>query len=228
MTGKNLVTAYSVVIPAYNAERTIAEAIQSVLEQTVPPRHIIVVDDGSNDATARIAAEFRDVEVIKQVNQGPGAATNAGFARCTTPLIATLDADDIWLPTKIAEQLAALHANPDIAVVFCRLANFYHDPADADFPRARGGWSRSTMLIYREHVRAIGDIVDQPGNVGEMVDWFARHIERGHKFMLLEAPLALRRIHPGSLTFRNPDLASGYLQVARAALLRRRKRPPEE
>lgn len=214
---------YSVVIPAYNAEATLVAAIESVYQQTVTPSEVIVVDDGSTDKTAEIAANIPRVKVIRQDNQGPGAATNVGFTACTYPLIATLDADDLWLPHKIATQLAILQAKPHLSAVFCQLANFYSTPASADFSQARGGWSRSTMLMRAQAIEAVGEIIDQPGFVGEMVDWFARHLDLGHAFELLEEPLALRRIHPGSLTYQHPDLASGYLKVARAALLRKRK-----
>lgn len=215
--------SYSVVIPVYDGAATIAAAIASVQAQTVPPVSIIVVDDGSGDATLDIVSGLPGpIQLLRQSNQGPGAATTAGFALCQTPFVATLDADDLWLPNKISLQLAEMQSQADLAAVFCRLANFYDDPAAADFAGARGGWSRSTMLIRREVIAAIGPIIDPPGRAGEMIDWFARGLELGHRMEVMEQPLALRRIHPGSLTYRHKDLGRSYLQVARAALLRRR------
>lgn len=216
-------TDYSVVIPAFNAAATIAAAVHSVLSQSVAPRAVVIVDDGSTDATAEVVAALPGpVRLVRQANQGPGAATNAGFALCDDPLVATLDADDLWLPGKMERQLERLRADADLAAVFCRLATFQDDPARADLAGARGGWSRSTMLIRREVIAAVGPIVDPPGRAGEMVDWFARAKEQGHRFELIAEPLALRRVRPGSLTYAHPDLAGSYLQVARAALLRRR------
>ena len=96
-----MTSAYSVVIPAFNAEATLGETIRSALEQTVPPAEILVVDDGSTDGTDAVAAGFADrVRVIRQDNAGPGAATSRGLAAVETPFAATLDADDLWLPGK--------------------------------------------------------------------------------------------------------------------------------
>src|SRR5262249_3603502 len=94
--------AYSVVIPACNAAPTIAATIGSLLVQGVPAQEIFVVNDGSTDGTARIAASCAaNVIVLEQPNLGPGAATTAGFRRVAAPFVATLDADDLWLPHKI-------------------------------------------------------------------------------------------------------------------------------
>jgi len=218
-----MVKAYSVVIPVFNGEATIVEAIASVTAQTIPPQQVIVVDDGSTDNTlAIVSALAGPIKIVQQSNQGPGAATSVGFSLCDTELVATLDADDIWLPKKISKQLTAMNCQPDLAAVFCRLANFYADPNTADFAGARGGWSRSTMLIKRNVIADIGPIIDPPGRAGEMVDWFARGLELGHLMHVMDEPLALRRIHSGSLTYNHQDLGKSYLQVAHAALIRRR------
>lgn len=218
-----MVMHYSVVIPVYNGTDTIADAIASVLAQDPPPKTVIVVDDGSTDDTAAVVAALAGpITLLRQNNAGPGAATTRGFAIVETPLIATLDADDLWLPGKIAIQIDHLRKYPEVAAVFCPLANFRGDPAGADFAGASGGWSRSTMLIRREVVADVGPIVDPLGRAGEMIDWFARAKEKGFSLVMLPETLALRRIRPGSLTWGNDKLGESYLQVARAALLRRR------
>lgn len=218
-----MVAPYSVVIPVWNGEATIAEAVDSVLSQEPPPERIVIVDDGSTDGTADLLSRLgAPLLVIHQGNLGPGAATTRGLCEVKTPLVATLDADDLWLPGKIAAQMDVLEQNPQIAAVFCPLANFRDDPENADFIGARGGWSRSTMLIRSAAAQAIGPIVDPPGRAGEMIDWFARAAEQGLNLHMMPEVLALRRIRPGSLTYGNSGLAESYLQVARAALLRRR------
>ena len=118
----------SVVIPAYNAQAYIAEAIQSVLDQTVPVDEIIVVDDGSTDATAAIASNFPQTKVIRQKNAGQGAARNHGIGKAKGDWIAFLDADDLWAPEKIEVQIACItpaagviHANPFDPITFGRL-----------------------------------------------------------------------------------------------------------
>ena len=92
----------SVIIPTYNRARSIAEAIDSVLAQTVPAHEIIVVDDGSTDETPAILAAYGDrIIVIRQENCGVSAARNAGIARATGEWIGFLDSDDLWLPERL-------------------------------------------------------------------------------------------------------------------------------
>src|SRR5262249_25220663 len=87
----------SVVIATYNSSRFIAQAVQSVLEQTYRPVEIVVVDDGSNDDTAEVLACYRDrVRYVYQDNRGPAAARNRGIAEANGELLAFLDADDQW------------------------------------------------------------------------------------------------------------------------------------
>ena len=86
------VSPYDVVVPAYNAQGTIAECLASILGQTAKPATVLVVDDGSTDQTAAIVAGFGPaVSLVRQQNAGPGAATTAGMAICTTPASAVAD-----------------------------------------------------------------------------------------------------------------------------------------
>jgi cellulose synthase/poly-beta-1,6-N-acetylglucosamine synthase-like glycosyltransferase len=110
----------SVVIPAYNAAATIAAAIESVLAQTRPPEEIIVVDDGSKDETSAVVELFGPaVRLLRQANAGCGQARNTGAREARGTWLAFLDADDLWLPTKLERQLPET-ADPRIAVVVCR------------------------------------------------------------------------------------------------------------
>ena len=96
----------SIIIPAYNAEMYLREAVDSALSQTYQACEIIVVDDGSTDRTPRILEEYGDrLRVIRQANQGSPAACNAGAAVAKGTWIAFLDADDMWLPGKLARQI---------------------------------------------------------------------------------------------------------------------------
>lgn len=221
---------YTVVIPAYNAAATIAAAVRSVLAQSVPPAAVIVVDDGSSDETGAIAGRLDGrVRVIRQDNGGPGSATTSGFGHVGTPLVATLDADDLWLPGKISAQIDALRADPGLAAVFGRIATFAGDPARANAGSAYDGWSRTTMLARMDAVHQTGPMLDPPGKVGEMIDWLARLRENGGRLAMLPHVVALRRIHEGSLTYgRASRLAPSYLQVARSAIERRRSRRDQE
>jgi glycosyltransferase involved in cell wall biosynthesis len=105
------------VIPAYNAELFISEAIQSALAQTVELAEIIVVDDGSSDRTANVAAGFPRTRVIRRPNGGPGAARNTGIREASGEWIALLDSDDVWDPRKTELQLQSI--TPDAGVIHC-------------------------------------------------------------------------------------------------------------
>jgi glycosyltransferase involved in cell wall biosynthesis len=94
-----------VVIPAFNAAPYVGRAIESVLAQTVPPSRVVVVDDGSVDETAMVVESFgRAVTCVRQENRGVAAARNRGARESETEWVAFLDADDVWLPTKLERQ----------------------------------------------------------------------------------------------------------------------------
>ncbi|MBZ9795308.1 glycosyltransferase family 2 protein [Mesorhizobium sp. ES1-4] len=216
-------SGYGVVIPAFNASGTIAKTLQSVAAQTVRPELVVIVDDGStDDLAAAIGGTNLPLQLLRQANAGPGSATTRGIAALSTPFIATLDADDLWLPTKIEDQLAYLRGLPRTSGVFCHLRNFRNDQPDATEDAAVPGWSRSTMLIRREVAETVGPVVDPPGGRGEMIDWIARAREAGFALDMMDEVLALRRIRPGSLSYgRDAARDRGYLEVARLAMLRR-------
>jgi glycosyltransferase involved in cell wall biosynthesis len=108
----------SVVIPAYNAERTLGEALASVTAQTLGDLEVIVVDDGSTDATAEIARNAGDgrVRALTVANGGVARARNRGMHEARGELVAFLDADDVWKPAKLERQLAVLHARGEVGM----------------------------------------------------------------------------------------------------------------
>ncbi|HEY9625276.1 MAG TPA: glycosyltransferase [Crinalium sp.] len=111
----------SVIIPAYNAEKTIQETIESVLNQTLSDFEIIVINDGSQDKTLDILSTISDprLQVFSYPNAGGAVSRNRGFKHSTGELIAFLDADDVWTPDKLEAQWQALQANPDAKVAYC-------------------------------------------------------------------------------------------------------------
>jgi len=121
----------SVVIPVYNGEHTVAAAINSVLEQTFQDFEVMVVDDGSTDATVSIAERLGSrIAIIRQSNHGFCAARNAGIAKSTGEYLALLDADDFWAPTKLEKSIAVLDNSPQVVLVYTDVSN--HDPAGHD------------------------------------------------------------------------------------------------
>lgn len=110
----------SVIIPTYNREVFILEALESVALQTETPYEIIVVDDGSTDRTKTLVTKhFPSVVYIRTQNQGVSTARNIGFQISKGNIIAFLDSDDLWLPSKLEEQLGYLEKNPEIRILHC-------------------------------------------------------------------------------------------------------------
>lgn len=118
----------SVVIPVYNGERFLKESLESVFAQTCHDYEVVCVDDGSTDGSCSLLEQYgARVRVIQQENAGQSAARNAGVRQATGAFVAFLDQDDLWYPSKLAQQVAVLNAEADVALVHCN-----YDRIDGD------------------------------------------------------------------------------------------------
>jgi glycosyltransferase involved in cell wall biosynthesis len=214
--------SYGVVIPAYNAAQTLCDAVESVLAQTLPPTSVVVIDDGSTDETGAIARSFgAGVDVITQDNLGQAAATDRAFAQLCEPLVAGIDADDIWFPDKAAYQIAELEADPDLDGLFCRASIFDHGGRPGPDSPVQDLWGRSALMMRRSALERVGPVdTGLSSSRGEMVDWIARGRDLGLRFRLAPIVLVGRRRIPGSLSHGQD--ASVLLPAVRAALARKR------
>jgi len=142
-----------VIIPAHNAGKFLAAAIDSALAQQGVPLRVIVVDDGSTDDTATIARSYGDsVLVVSQANRGLAAARNRGIAESTAPYLAPLDADDVWRSGKLARQVALLEAHPEAGLAFSDMIVF-----SGDFHVEEDGYLRATPEYADLERVALGD-----------------------------------------------------------------------
>ncbi len=211
----------SVVIPAHNAARFLAEAVASVRAQTEPAGEIIVVDDGSTDDTARVAAAA-GCRVIAQPPAGAGAARNRGAEAATGEWLAFLDADDLWAPDKLARQRAWLDAQPATDVVFGHGANFRTGAGGARREEApRPAFLPGAALLRREFFLRRARF--HPGVApSEVVEWYLRlRTERAVIHVLPELVL-FRRLHEAN-TRRGGDGGRGAdLRLLREWIGRRR------
>ena len=136
----------SVVIPAHNCCAFLPAAIASVVAQSSSDIEILIIDDRSNDGTARLLRDLKDpmpnVIPLEGQGRGPGAARNDAIAVARAPLVAFLDADDIWLPEKLERQLAFHRSHPDVVFSFC---DYMHVDA--------AGVSHGTSFGYYPHFK---------------------------------------------------------------------------
>ena len=216
----------SVIIPAYNREAYLGEAIDSVLRQTHPVDEILVVDDGSTDRTAEIARGFARVTCLSQSNQGAGVARNTGLGAARGDLIAFLDSDDLWLPRKIELQLEVLRTQPGVDLVFCHIQSFRSpELAEDSVPRfdeeAKPGISNCCLLARRAAFDRAG-LFDTALKGGEFIDWCGRAQEAGVRHHMLPELLVRRRVHRSNMVNDRALMNHDYLRILRNQLVRRR------
>jgi glycosyltransferase involved in cell wall biosynthesis len=206
----------SVVIPAYNSEAWIADALESILGQTAPPDEVIVVDDGSTDGTARVLGHFETrVGVIRQRNQGPAAALNRGFAAAGGDYVAMTGADDLWEPHKLEWQREALARHPEIDVAVGHASQF--ELADTEYERPPGTgvldnevlveamyekclFVAPTAVIRRELHVSLGGFAE--GTTAEDYEFWMRALRFGATFHYEPRLLVRHRRHGGNVSSR--------------------------
>ncbi len=199
----------SVVIPAFNGERTIADAINSALAQIEVDLEVIVVDDGSQDGTAAVVADIDDprLRLVTQENRGVAAARNAGVELARGDWVAFLDCDDVWLRHKLQRQLQLMSAVPGCSASLAS-AYFVDDqlrpqklrrcvPVDnpllaflrfQNLPNAASSWIVNRALLDR-----IGDF---DSSLTRIEDWdFSIRLARLTVPLLIDEPLTLYRVH---------------------------------
>ncbi len=214
----------SVVIPAYNAERYVAEAIASVQAQTLRPSEIIVVDDGSTDATANAVGQIDSVTLVSKANGGPGSARNFGVRHASQPFLAFLDADDLWTPRKLELQFAALLSGRAPAIVFGAAMEFRErDGAGTPVPLADAVPCQlpGALLAARQTIDAVGAFREDR-LIGDVIDWYARALDSGLAIETLSEVVLWRRLHATNLGRTGKDPTADYLNVLRAVINRRK------
>ena len=212
----------SIVIPAYNAEAFIQEALDSVFRQTYRDFEVIVVDDGSEDRTAEIIKQYgHDVHYIHQKNQDVAAARNTGIRASRGEWIAFLDHDDIWLPEKLEKQVSAFQSSDDVDVVFCDMVRWYggdnvrHESWRRRYNRraVRRGMVKSLLLRCSFQPSTVmasktcfqdGGFFDESLRVSSDWDMWLRLACRDHRFHYIDEVLCYYRDHGGN-TYRDPE-----------------------
>ena len=213
----------SIIIPSFNAEDHIGDAIQSAIGQTYQNIEIIVVDDGSRDRTREIAASFKGpVRLLHQENQGAAAARNYGVSHATGNWVAFLDADDIWLEQKLERQLSGIGANKWSYTDARFLGGVNDGQRDSQFTRKPEGnvlrelvqgnfIGTSTVLMKKQVFEESGGF---DSSLKSIEDWelWARIAAR-HSIAYLDEPCSLYRVHPTSTSRNTRKTLPNHLEV---------------
>ena len=217
----------TIVVPVHNGVRFLAEAIESALAQQMPAQQIIVIDDGSTDATPAVIQGFGDKLVaMRQRNQGPAVARNLGIERACTPFIAFLDADDLFLPSTLADLAASLEADADADVIWGQTDRLFMPDATGAHPdwHGRPQWALAvgSMLFRRQRLIDIGGF-DADLRAGEDMDLLIRLGERKARIVRDPRVVHIRRIHAANgFTADEDAVHDAHFRVLGKTMARRR------
>ena len=216
----------TVIIPAYNEERFIAEALESVISQNYEPFDIVVSDDGSTDRTVEIARSFAGVEVLALEHAGVSHTRNVAIRQAKGEWLAFLDADDVWLPGKLAAQVAAVRAKPTAGICFTHLLFDVAQPAPAWYRgpedgTVRLGFEPSTWLVRKDLFDRVG-YFDQQRSLAEDTDWLARLNDAGVEQVIVTDCLVRRRIHGKNASGNIPGAKQAIVQLLRESVSRKK------
>ncbi len=220
----------TVIMPAFNAERYLGRAIESVRRQTFPNFELLIVDDGSTDGTAGVANAYAvadaRVRVLRQANAGPGPARNAAFAIARGRLFAFLDSDDEWDATFLEEMIAMLDARPDIDVLIGNARKREGPHQGQPCRPLRGTGAPITLaeilsdecalfimaVFRREAVEAVGGF--DPGLfTNEEYDMWIRAATAGFTFSRYSKPLGWYACRADSLSASDSRMLHGIVRV---------------
>lgn len=208
-------SSISVVIPAYNASRYIAETLESVLNQTLAPAEVLVIDDGSTDETAAVAEQFAPrVKVFRRANARQGASRNFGVQQARGEWVAFIDSDDIWEPKKLERQMEEVARTPGVGLCYTALVPFrvvegevVLDAPSRVPPAAKirealyhsTTFLPSTVLVRRSTFLEAGGFATH-FRVAEDWDLWLRMLHSGVVFAGCQEPLLRYRVHPDGVS----------------------------
>jgi glycosyltransferase involved in cell wall biosynthesis len=219
----------SVIIPVYNGEGYLAEAIESIRNQIYQPIEIIIVDDGSTDGSAALIKSLAPgVKYIFQTNRGTAAARNRGVNEATGDFFAFLDQDDLWHTDKLTNQMHAFGADPELDAVFGQLKQFLSPDLDNQLKqkiycpdKVMPGYSPSALLIKRKAFFEVG-YFETNWQIGEWADWYVRAVEKRIRMKTIAKLVTWRRLHQMNKGLQQRQAINEYLHILKASLDRRR------
>lgn len=214
----------SVIIPMYNAQRFIAEAVQSVLAQTLPVDEIIIVDDGSTDDSVAQIPAAPSISILREPHAGIAPTLNRGLKEARGDFITFLDADDRWLPAKIERQIKTFRERPGLEILFTQGTVFRDESAQAPATESGviNGVCKSSMMLTRTALDRVGSFSSATG-AHDFMDWYARAKELPAQIDIVPEVLFERRIHDANDGIVNQAAQrQNYFDTIKTILERRR------
>ncbi|BAQ61473.1 glycosyltransferase [Geminocystis sp. NIES-3708] len=219
----------SVIIPAFNAEKYLKDAIESVIKQNYQPLEIILIDDGSTDNTAKIAKSFQNIKYIYQENSGPAIARNNGIKIAGGDYIAFLDQDDLWTPNKLSLQINYLKDHSDISYVLGQQKIFLESGIEKPkwlkqeyLETITPAYLLSALLTRKSIFNQIG-YFDSSYKHGNDSDWLLKTIDARLSMYIIPEIVLLKRIHDANQSHNIEEMKSDVLSFLRASIQRKNK-----
>jgi glycosyltransferase involved in cell wall biosynthesis len=213
----------SIIVPAFNSERYLDEALDALKRQDHPNIEVIVVDDGSTDGTAELVRRRPGVRLIQQPNSGPSAARNAGINVAKGEYLTFCDADDRFRPEKVSVQVTHLEEHPRVDCVLVHHETFFAEGT------SRPGWltdeegvQPQSAMVRRSVIKRVGGF-DPEYRLTEGLEWLSRMRDAGIGIDVLEAVCVDRRIHEDNLSYQRAGLQHNMLRSLRARIERNRR-----
>lgn len=218
----------SAILIVRNGARFIADALTSVIQGTLHPAEILVIDGQSTDRTAEIVRTFAGVTLARQESQGIANAYNQGIALARCGFVLFISHDDHWLPEKLERQVAFMHAHPQVQYTVTYVQHVLHDGAsppagfrtellDGPVP----GFIMETMMARREVFARVGPF-DPSFAIGEDTDWFARARDARVPMAVLPETLVIKRVHDTNASLSHPQTSALLLRAMRRSVERKR------
>lgn len=218
-----------VVLPVFNGEAHLAEALQSIAAQTLQPCDVVAVDDCSTDASVRLLDSF-GARIVHTDRLGQALARDRGLAEVSGDLIAFLDQDDLWLPHKVDRQVARFIAEPDLSFVGA-LSTVFLEPGTEKPQWWKPAWDTgqpepsllpSATLYRREAFDRVGGFASAAVTISEDLAWTARAQDLGLRRALVDEVLVQRRIHADNTSRDARIRVHEHFSIIRESLNRRR------
>jgi glycosyltransferase involved in cell wall biosynthesis len=221
----------SVVVPIYNGERYLKDAIESIFRQDYRPLEVIAIDDGSTDGGRAIVEAFPEIRYIYQQNAGVACARNAGIAAARGEVIAFLDQDDWWASNKLHLQVAALREHPGAGYALAR--EQVHLEAGTGWPP----WIRreavengeliglpGTWLVRRTVFDKVG-VFNPEYVMGCDTEWLIRAREAGIERVIVPEVLLYWRVHAANASYNQHQRQKEFFRILKTAMDRKRRWP---